>query len=160
MTTPFYYSTTYVLDKRHFSETFEQSMPKTPDKSAYYKSIGLALLGFIIIYLTKAASYAGWFVIILAIVDACSVYFNKSWWLARQMISQAANTQLTLTIDEMSISSESHSVKSKILWMDVTHIVATDKGWLLHHSAGKTYLSSGCLSDQANAFVKAKASKT
>jgi hypothetical protein len=48
--------------------------------------------------------------------DACSVYFRKPWWLARQMISEAANTELTLTVDENGVSSKSFSRLAPIDW--------------------------------------------
>ncbi|WP_371194429.1 YcxB family protein [Glaciecola sp. SC05] len=158
MTTPFHYSTTYVLDKSHFSETFDESVTTNNPKTAYLKSIGLALFGIALLLLTELSGYAAWFVIVLGIVEALSVYFKKPWWLARQMISRAANETLTLTIDNEGVSSSSDSVESKILWEDVTQVEGTAQGWMLHHANGRNYLSKRCLSDAANDFLRQKAS--
>lgn len=153
MTTPFHYSTTYILDKDHFSETYDESSNKNDSVLVYGKSIGLLLVGVAILYFTNILPYAGWFIVVLAVVDALSIYFRKPWWLVRQMISSEANMAVTLTIDETGMSSKSTSVNNNILWAELSHIEKTDRGWLMHHSAGKTYLSAGCLSDEAVAFV-------
>lgn len=155
MTTPFYYSTRYTLDKSHFSETFDESTPQNSTPSAYAKAIALACVGFSILYFSDVSPYAAWFLVVLGGVDACSIYFRKSWWLARQMISEAANVELTLTINEEGVTSKSFSVDSKLLWQDLTSIERTKRGWLLHHSAGKNYLSARCLSEQANDYIHA-----
>jgi hypothetical protein len=158
MSTPFSYSTTYVLDKSHFSETFDESVILNNSLKAYAKSIGLALMGFAILYFTDLSSYAAWFIVVLGIVDALNVYFKKPWWLARQMISRAANEEITLSIDDAGISSQSYSIKSHIAWANIDKIEKTNRGWLLNQGANKSYLSSRCLSADAEAFVLAKAS--
>ncbi len=157
MTTPFYYCTTYVLDKAHFSETFDESSSLKIPITAYLKATGLILLGFAFLYFTELNRYVAWFIVVLGVVDALSVYFRKPWWLARQLISEAANTELTLSIDDNAVSSKSISVESKILWADVIKIEQTKQGWLLYHRAGKSYLSSRCLSEAANEFIHAHA---
>lgn len=157
MTAPFYYSTTYVLDKSHFSETYDESSTKKNSRAGYIKSITLAFLGLAILLFTEINPYIAWFIVALGGVEALSIRFQKSWWLARQMISRAANNELTLTIDEDNIRSQSSNIESTILWADITQIDQTQQGWLLHHPAGKTYLSNRCLSDEAKQFISAKA---
>ena len=90
-------------------------------------------------------------------MEALSVRFQKPWWLARQMISKAANNKLTLTIDEESVSSKSQYVESTILWENITKIEKTQRGWLLFQGAGKSYLSNRCLSEEAQQFIGKKA---
>jgi hypothetical protein len=157
MTTPFFYSTTYILDKSHFSETYDESVPVNTSKSVYLKSFVLAFLGLAILLFTEITPYAGWFVVALSALEALSIRFRKPWWLARQLISKAANTELTLTIDEHCISSKSFSVESKISWAEVKKITQTAQGWLLYHASGKSYLSGRCLSETANEFINAQA---
>jgi hypothetical protein len=153
MSSPFNYSTSYILDKSHFSETFDETASTEKSITPYFKSLGLIVLGFFLIYYTQLSSYLAWFLVAIGVVDACSVYFRKPWWLARQMISQAANTELTLTIDEEGVSSKSSMVDHQILWRDITKIEKTQLGWLLHHNLGKYYLSSRCLSQAADSFI-------
>ena len=157
MPTPFHYSTTYTLDKSHFAETFDESIIEDNSIKAYAKSIALILVGFAIVYFTDLAPYFAWFIVVLGIVEALSIYFKRSWWLARQMISQAANTKLTLTIDEDTIRSSSQSVESQISWKDISKIEKTKQGWLLYHPSGRNYLSGRCLSDEASEFICSQA---
>lgn len=156
MTTQFHYSIKYVLDKSHFSETFDQTAVNH-HKFRYNKPIFLSVFGASLLFLIESSAYLGWFIIALGILEALSIRFEKPWWLARQMISKAANSELTLTIDDEGISSESFYVKSHILWSDISKIQATDLGWLLYHAGGKTYVSNRCLSTEAIAFIGLKA---
>ncbi len=156
MPTPFHYSTTYTLDKSHFSETFDESIIETNSIKAYTKSTGLMLVGITIVYFTDLAPYFAWFIVVLGIIDALSIYFKRSWWLARQMISQAANTKLTLIIDEDAVRSTSQSVESQILWEEIIKIEKTKQGWLLYHTLGRHYLSGRCLSVEANQFISSQ----
>jgi hypothetical protein len=157
MTEPFNYSTTYKLDKSHFSETFDESITEENSKNLYLKSILLAVMGSSILLFTEINTYVAWFIVALAAVEALSVRFRKPWWLTRQMISKAANSELTLIIDEKRVSSKSYYVESKILWNDISKIEQTAQGWMLFHSAGKNYISGRCLSESANEFIKTQA---
>ena len=157
MTASFTYSTTYILDKSHFSETFDESVTVDNSKNVYSKSIIFALLGLAILLFTEITAYAGWFIIALGALEVLSIRFQKPWWVARQMISKAANTELTLTIDENGVSSKSFHVESKILWADVTKIEQTTQGWLLYHAAGKNYVSGRCLNEATTEFMSAQA---
>lgn len=152
----FSYSTTYLLDKSHFSETFDESVTPSDPKTAYLKAIGLIAFGLTILIFSRISAYAGWFVIVIGIVEALSVVYKKPWWLARQMISRAANENLSLTIDDEGISVESEFVNSQLLWTDISHFESTKRGWLLHHNMGKSYISLRCLSQEANAYIHAR----
>ncbi|WP_158965977.1 YcxB family protein [Paraglaciecola sp. L3A3] len=156
MTQPFHYSTSYILDKSHFGETFDETFVKVEPKKAYSKSMILALLGTILLFATKLDPYISWFVIVWSGIEALSVRFHRSWWLARQMISKAANNDLTLTLDEKGVSTQSNSVKSFIAWDDIVKIEQTKQGWLLFYGKGKSYLSNRCLSPEAQEFVAMK----
>lgn len=157
---PFFYSTKYKLDKSHFIETFDESMTAKNTISAYLKAIGLSLSGFAILQFTELSPYGGWFLVVIGAVDALGVYFKKPWWLARQMISQAANTELTLTINDDGVSSHSRSVESHIAWTEIEKIEKTQQGWLLYYGPGRSYLSARCLSSEANAFIAKQAEAT
>jgi hypothetical protein len=157
MTPPFSYSTTYTLDKSHFSETFDESITVDNAKTVYFKAIILALLGLAMLLFTQITPYIAWFIIAMGALEVFSIRFKRSWWLTRQLISKAANSELTLTINENGVSSKSFYVESEILWADVRKIEQTDQGWLLYHSAGKSYLSGRCLSEAAKDFISAQA---
>ncbi|MCJ8319643.1 MAG: YcxB family protein [Colwellia sp.] len=157
MTTAFSYSTTYILDKSHFSETFDESVIVDTSKTVYFKSVVLALFGLAILLFTEVNPYAAWFIVALGAIEALSIRFRKSWWLARQMLSKAANAEMTLTIDEQDVCSKSFYVESKISWPNINKIEQTSHGWLLYHSQGKNYISGRCLSEQASDFIAQQA---
>lgn len=157
MTAPFLYSSTYTLDKSHFSETYDASAPADNAKKIYMIAIALGLFGLALLIFSEINPYAAWFIIALGALEAFSLRFKRPWWIARQMISKAANTELTLQIDDGGVSSKSIHVESKITWAEVSNIEATTQGWLLYHAGGKNYVSGRCLSEEAKEFIKAKA---
>ncbi len=153
MPTPFSYSITYTLDKSHFSETFDESVIIDNAKAVYLKPIVLAFMGLSTLFFSEINPYAAWFIIALAALEALSIRFRKSWWLAKQLLSKAAQTAVTLTLDNEKVCSTSFHVESKIYWRDMDKIEQTSQGWLLYHSGGKNYLSGRCLSDEAKEFI-------
>ena len=78
MTEPFSYSTTYILDKSHFSETYDESRTEVDAKKLYLKAIALALLGLAILYLTDISPYIAWFIIALGWRGSFECTFSKA----------------------------------------------------------------------------------
>lgn len=155
MPTPYSYSTTYILDKAHFDECYTQSVTLDPTLKPYYKGIGLVLIGIALIF-TDISLYLAYFFVGLGVIEALNVKYHKAWWLMRQMMSKAASNDVTLTIDEQGIRTQSQYVNSQILWTDIYRINETEKGFLITHKAGTSYISSSCLDDSAIAYIKAK----
>lgn len=155
MTTPYSYSTTYILDKAHFDECYTQSVVPDPTLKPYYKGIGLVFIGIALIF-TDINLYLAYFFVGLGVIEALNVKYHKAWWLMRQMISKAASNDVTLTIDEQGIRTQSQYVNNQILWTDIYRINETEKGFLITHKAGTSYISSSCLDDSAIAYIKAK----
>lgn len=154
---PFTYTTTYTLDKSHFSETFDESITVNRSRKVYLKTVMLGAVGAALLLFTGLDPYVSWFVIAMAALEALSIRFRKPWWLARQMLSKAANNELTLTIDEEFMSTKSYSVESKLAWTDITKFEKTSQGWLLFQGTKKSYLSNRILSDEAKEFIVQKA---
>ena len=146
-----------MLDKSHFSETFDQSVIVDTSNTVYFKSIVLAVLGLAVLLFTEVNPYAAWFIVGLAALEALNIRFKKPWWLARQMLSKAANAEMTLTITEDKICSKSFYVDSVILWSQINKLEHTAQGWLVFHVQGKNYISDRCLSEQAKAFLNQRA---
>ena len=72
------------------------------------------------------------------------------------MLGKAADVEVTLTLNEQSIHSKSPYLDSSILWTEVSVLEKTPQGWLVHHNAGKNYIASSCLSEQAEDFLAEK----
>lgn len=155
MPTPYSYSTTYILDKAHFDECYTQSVVPDPTLKPYYKGIGLALIGIALIF-TNISLYLAYFFVGLGVIEALNVKYHKAWWLMRQMMSKAASNEVTLTINEQGIRTQSEYVNSQILWTDMYRIKETESGFLLTHKAGVSYISSSCLDAAALAYIRSK----
>ncbi|WDD98468.1 YcxB family protein [Thalassomonas actiniarum] len=153
MTDSFAYSTTFKLDKSHFSECYQESVVPDYSLRAYSKAIFLALMGLGLSLFTEIDQYAAWFLIGLGVVEALSVKYQKPWWLARQMLSRSANSQVTLTIDGQGIRSKSVYVDALISWGDINQVSPTGQGLLVIHKGGRSYISSRCLSEEATGFI-------
>jgi hypothetical protein len=156
MTTPFSYTTQYILNKAHFRECYSQSVITDNSVRAYSKSVLLSAGGLFLVFYTQVNAYIAWFIFCLGCLEALSVYYHKAWWVMRQVFSKAANSEVTLTIDEEGITSQSVFVELKLEWQAVKALTATELGWLVEHAQGKNYISASCLSEQAIEFLTAK----
>ncbi len=150
----FSYSTTFILDRPYYTECFEESVVIEPLPRRYAKAYFFGIVGVLFTHINE---YASWFIFALGIIEALSIYYRKPWWVMRQMLSRAAKSEVTLTINETGISSQSFYLQSEILWQQISSIKATKKGWLLIHNKGTNYLSNQFLSTEALNFLTEKA---
>lgn len=164
MNTPLSFTSKFILDKAHFNECFSESTILDLSAKAFLKSGVLMLFGLIILLFTPVNAYAAWFVIALGILEALSHYYKQPWWVIRQMLSKASGSEVTLTIDEQGVLSESFYHNDRILWQDMTSIEETSLGFVLHFnvgkSVGKRYLSKSCLSDDAQKYIILKTERS
>lgn len=156
MSDQFSYSNSFILDKAHFNECYSESVLIDHSVSAYSKAIVLTLFGIILVLVTDINPYAAWFVFALGIVEALSVYYQKPWWVTRQMFTKAAKAEVLITINEEGIKTDSFYLKYSVIWDDVTAITATELGWLLIDQKGRNYISNRCLSEKAINFLSVK----
>ncbi|NRB40169.1 MAG: YcxB family protein [Pseudomonadales bacterium] len=153
MSNPFSFTTCYQLDKAHFVECFEESVAVQRPLKRYAKSLALAAFGFLLFLLADSDPYVAGFIVVLGFIDGLSVYYQKPWWVARQMLSKEAGSEVRLSFDEQSMTSKSVYRENTLLWADVVALEKTARGWLVVSKAGKNYISSSCLSDEAEAFL-------
>ncbi|MCG9695834.1 YcxB family protein [Shewanella sp. Isolate11] len=155
MTAPFSYTSTFTLDKSYYSECFDESVNQVHSIKTYTKAILFGLAGCALL-LTAANNYASWFIIALGVLEALSIKFKRPWWLLRQMWSRAAGNDVTLTIDDTGIHTQSDYINTLIEWQQVYRINETDKGFLIIVAKGKNYLSKRYLDDSATDFIRSK----
>jgi len=148
------YHTSFVLDKAHFSECFDQSV-QTNGYKDYTKAAIVAVLGVILVLWIDVSKYLAYFVFCLGMVEGLSVRYKKTWWLWRQMLSKAYDHTVELEINQQGVITKSFYINSEFTWDDVTQVTITDSGVLLTHCAGVNYLSNSYLSDEVIAFIKA-----
>lgn len=156
MTSPFTYSTTFVLDRLHFHECFSNTAIVERSLTAYLKAMIFLLVGSLLIFFTEISGYFSYFLIVLGIVETLSIYYRQPWWVTRQMLTRDANTEVTLTLDEIGIHSRSSRINTHIVWQDISEINKTNNGLLVIHTKGRNYISDTCLSEQARAFLLSK----
>jgi len=155
MTSPFSYSHTFILDKEHFNECYSQSVVNDQSIKAYFKAIVLSIFGIILVLFSDVNAYAAWFVFALGVLEAVSIYYRQAWWVMRQLLSKAAKGEVTLTIDDKGVATESFYIKSMMLWGNISLFKKTSLGWVITHDGYNNYISDSCLStDAAELFIK------
>ena len=155
----FSYTTTYLLDKKHFIECFEQSVGDKPTLRDYQKAAVMVLVGAGLVLLSDINPYASWFIFALGVLEALSVYYRKGWWVARQLLSRAANSEVTLIINEELICAKSFYGEPTFEWADNPVVIGTDKGWIIQRGELKNYISNSCLSEDAKSYIASHASE-
>lgn len=162
MNTPTSFTCKFTLDKAHFNECYSQSNTVDRSLNAYFKAGVLMLFGLIILLFTPVNGYAAWFVVALGILEALAIYYSQPWWVLRQMLSKASGSEVTVTIDEEGVLTESYYNNGRILWSDVFNIKETSLGFVLSFNVGKrtskSYLSKGYLLCSAQEYIVNKAS--
>jgi len=155
MTSPFSYSHTFILDKEHFNECYSQSVVNDQSIKAYFKAIVLSIFGIILVLFSDVNAYAAWFVFALGVLEAVSIYYRQAWWVMRQLLSKAAKGEVTLTIDDKGVATESFYIKSMMLWGNISLFKKTSLGWVITHDGYNNYISDSCLStDATELFIK------
>ncbi len=154
------FTSKFTLDKAHFNECYSESATLELSAKAFFKSGVLMAFGLIILLFTPVNAYAAWFIVALGVLEALSLYYNKPWWVLRQMLSKASGSEVTLTVDEQGVLSESFYHNGRILWQDITSIQETSLGYVLHFNVGKnvgkSYLSKSYLSSDAESYIQSK----
>ncbi|MEH6550725.1 MAG: YcxB family protein [Pseudomonadales bacterium] len=156
MNQPLSYSTNYILNKAHFQECYSESVLIENSYRAYFKAIILTAIGTILITRAEMNSYVAWFIFCLGILEAFSVYYKQPWWVMRQMLSKAYNSEVSLTIDESGIFSQSLYADLSLSWSQVHLLKKTKLGWIVIHDQGRNYISNHCLSEAAQDFLTTK----
>lgn len=154
MATEFSYTTTFILDKNYFLECFEQSVEVDLTWQAYFKAIFFSAFGGLLVVFTPINPYVAWFLFGIGIIEALSVYYQKPWWVTRQMLGKASNSEVTLTVDSKGINCHSFYVDDQYNWGDITSMTATELGWIIKHANGKNYISSSFLNDEAKQYIQ------
>lgn len=156
----------FTLDKAHYIECYTQTSTLEHNRKTYFKANVLTVFGLLVLLFTPVNPYAACFVVALGILETLSVYYHQPWWVMRQMLSKASGSEVSLTIDEQGILTESFHNNNRILWTDVTQVTATELGFVIAFNLGKTamgkdiasksYISKSCLSNEASAFITQK----
>ena len=92
--------------------------------------------------------YLGSFMIMLAVVECLSFYYKRPWWVARQMMSRASGSEVTILFDDEGIKAENPYKSYQLSWQQVSEIIETERGYILKAQRGMQYISKQALSDE------------
>lgn len=148
----------FVLTRAYLEESFDESQPFSPQQQPrWLLLLAMPILGLAALNFTDLPALAPSILIGLGVLEGCSFYFRRSWWLTRQMFSRSANCEISLRIDEHGVTSNSPFNELTLLWSELKPIINTPKGIILVHQSGaQNYLSKTVLSDDALDFIHAQ----
>ena len=156
MTASFHYQTVFVLDKTHFQECYDQTVNMQKGWQPYLKAFILLAMSAVLMTIINTSPYIAYFLLVLAAVEALGVYYHRAWWVFRQMLSRAANNEITLTVDEQGIESKSVFGQQQFLWADISQLQKTQMGWTFISNGQTQYLSDRCLQDDVQQFLTSR----
>ncbi|WP_010386836.1 YcxB family protein [Pseudoalteromonas rubra] len=146
----------FTLDKDYFRECFDQSLPYSNVSKPKYALVAfLFILGCVAIYGLDNA-YLGNFLILLAVLECIAHYYRRPWWVARQMVTRASGSKITLQIDAQGITATNPYKSYQILWSEVNKVAETQLGVVLVRASTNQYISKKALSAEALEFILSK----
>lgn len=154
------HSSHYILNRAYFTECFDESANSPTGLKIYSKAI-LLILGSCIFFVIDIEVYVAWFLLALGGVELLSIRFRRSWWIARQMLSRASGSKVSIRIDDQGIFTDNTYHQKSILWKDIAAIKSTEKGFIVTHNQGTSYLSKSgldkdfldCLAEKSKTMI-------
>lgn len=154
MSKDFVFTTEYTLDKPFLAECYDQTSQPAEFPKAYLKGVLFLIFGVVLLEFELLPNgYVGWFFIVLSIVEACSVYFKRTWWLWRQTFGTRSSSKVVFQIDSDGVSYKNGKNTRSITWSEIDQLQQTDLGFILHMGKQRQYVSKSCLNDEAIAFI-------
>ena len=149
------HSSYYVLNRDYFSECFDESANTTTSVKTYVKAIGLIFMASVI-YAMDIEIYVAAFLLCLGVVELLSIRYKRSWWINRQMLSRAAGSKVNIRVDGRGIFTDSTYHQQAMLWNEIAEIKSTEKGFVVIHNSGTSYLSRVGLDEDVLALLASK----
>ena len=137
------FKTQFTLSRDYLAECFDQSLPHGKSAKPNYLFPALLLAaGTGSLMFTEQPKVLGYLLVALGILELLHIRFRRAWWLARQMLGKSANAEVTLTIDDDGITTNSTHAQSTLLWTGIERMIETELGLILvTKSGGQQYLS-------------------
>lgn len=142
------YNTQFTLSRDYLAECFDQSLPygKSAKPNFLFPSL-LFTSGVSLLVFTEQSKFIGFILIALAVLELIHIRFRRAWWLARQMWGISANSEVSLSVDEEGVRTQSSYTQTALLWPDIERVIETDLGLILvAKQGGQQYLSKSLFS--------------
>ena len=148
----------YILNREYFSECFDESANAATSLKTYRQAI-LFIIVAGVFFVMEIEAYVVWFLLCLSGVELLSIRYKRGWWITRQMLSRAAGSKVNIRIDDQGIFTDSAYHQQGWFWNDIAEIKSTEKGFVVIHNSGTSYLSSSGLDEDVLALLTAKAKR-
>jgi len=137
------FTTQFNLSRDYLAECFDQSLPYGKNAKPNYAFPALLLAGGAsLLFFTEEPTFIGSMLIVMAVLELIHIRYRRAWWLARQMLGRSADSEITLTINDTEIRTDSPYTQTTLLWTDIERVIETDLGLILvPKSGGQQYLS-------------------
>jgi hypothetical protein len=152
-------TTTYTLDKPYYYECFDESLPYSSQAKPKYPLLALLITLGLLAFYQLENHYLGSFMIMLAVVECLSFYYKRPWWVARQMMSRASGSEVTIVFDDVGVKAENPYKHYQLTWQQITDIIETERGYILKASRGMQYLSKKALNEEIVAELNKRATQ-
>ncbi|MFD2164988.1 YcxB family protein [Thalassotalea euphylliae] len=149
MSESFEYNNQYTLDKAYLTECFEASVKPLPMMQAYKKALFFVVIGMALLMFTQVDKYLSSFIVVLGVIEALSVKYQRAWWVTRQLWGKSGNSDVGLTMNSEGIVIKSTYVEQHFKWPNISDIEETQTGYLFIVLNQKHYLSKSVLSSEA-----------
>jgi hypothetical protein len=147
----------FTLDKAYFRECFEESLPFSNEIKPKYPLLVFLILLSLVSWFVLNNGYLASFLILVATLELIAFYYQKPWWVARQMLSRASGSLVTLHFDEQGIKAVNPYKEYAFSWQDITATHITNRGVVFKTNKGMQYVSKSALSDKTLDFICLKA---
>ncbi|MFV8781992.1 YcxB family protein [Microbulbifer sp. SA54] len=154
------FKTQFTLSREYLAECFDQSLPHGKGAKPNYLFPALLLAaGAGLLFFTEQPKVVSYMLVALGILELLHIRFRRAWWLTRQMWGKGTGSEVTLTVDENGIQTQSAHAQTALLWPDIERVIETDLGLILvARSGGRQYLSKSLFPAELVSEIIAKAS--
>lgn len=137
------FSTKFTLSRDYLAECFDQTLPHGRHAKPNYLFPALMLVaGAGLLFFTEQPKVAGSMLIALAVLELIHSRYRRAWWLTRQMWAKSADSEVTLTVGDGGITTQSPYTKTALTWVQINGVIETDLGLILVDKSGRQqYLS-------------------
>ena len=151
------FSTQFTLNKDYLAESFDQSLPHSKRaRPNYWLPAAMFVFGVVLLQFTNE-HYPGWMLIALAALELLHIRYRRAWWLMRQTWGKGDGVEVTLTVDEEGLRTESTLASTAFAWADIEKVIETDLGIILvTRSGGQQYLSKSLFPESVKNTIAAR----
>ncbi|EAR09354.1 YcxB family protein [Reinekea blandensis] len=142
------FTTEFTLTRDYLAECYDESLPYARKPNVWLPLLAGAG-GLYLLIFTSQPTVGGIALLALAVLELAHMRYRRAWWLFRQTMGKNANLQVTLTIDNDGIRTQSTASDTRLAWADIDRVLETEKGLILVQANGaQQYLSKALFTEE------------